>query len=156
MPISDYCRAPVHRASPRESLRVVAQLMDREGVGTVVIAEDQRVAGVVTDRDIALAVLDRGSDPDATPVSAIVERKPVVVHAASPLRVAASLMRLHSVRRLPVVDAEDRLVGVISRDDLIQLLGRELGGMSEALGLQTPHGSSLVSLDEIRGWGEEI
>ena len=156
MPIGDYCRAPVQRASPSESLRVVAQRMDREGVGSIVIVDGERVSGVVTDRDVALAVLERGQDPDATPVCALIDHRPVVAHAASPLRVAAGLMRAHGVRRLPVVDAEERLVGVISRDDLLQLLGRELGAMSAALGLQDPHGSSLVSLDEMRRWEEVV
>ena len=149
MPVRDYCQTSVHRASPRDSLRVVAQRMDREGVGSVVIEEDHRVTGVVTDRDIALAVLAR-QRPDSTPVSELVERKPVVVHADSPLRVAAGLMRSHGLRRLPVVDAGGKLIGVISRDDLLQLLGRELGGLAEALALQAPHRTSRLALEEIR------
>ncbi len=139
MPVGDYCRQPVQTVHPDEPLRAAARRMRDEGVGAlVVVHEDRRVAGVLTDRDLALQVLREGRDPDATPVRALVAREPVVVHADAPLALVAGMMRRRGVRRLPVVDRSERLVGVIAADDVLRLLARELGGLAEAVAAQAP------------------
>lgn len=149
MPVADYCSSRVETAGPSETLRALAERMDRKGVGCVVVVDEGVVTGVVTDRDVALAVLAAGRDADATPTASLLGREPVTVHADRPLRVAAGLMRRHALRRLPVVDANGRLVGILSRDDLIQLLGRELSGMAATLSRQSAHHSSALALAEL-------
>ena len=149
MPVADYCTSRTETASPGETLRALAERMDRQGVGCVVVLDQERVRGVVTDRDVAMAVLAAGRDADATPAASLLGREPIVVHAERPLRVAGGLMRRHGLRRLPVVDANGRLVGIVSRDDLIQLLGRELSGMAATLSRQSAHGSAALALAEL-------
>jgi CBS domain-containing protein len=148
MPVADYCTTRVETAGASETLRTLAERMDRHGVGCIVVTEEGRVRGVATDRDVAMAVLAEGRDADATPASALLGREPIVVHGDRPLRVAAGLMRRHALRRLPVVDRDGRLVGIISRDELLQLLGRELSGMAATLARQGAHGSAAVALAE--------
>jgi len=151
MSVREYCHEKVETASPTESLREAALRLDRSGVGCLVVVAADRVSGVLTDRDVALAVFDAGMDPDRTQVQALLVTEPVVVAADRPLRVAAALMRQHHLRRLPVVDAEGRLVGIVARDDLIQLLARELGAVSGALSVQQPCGSAVRTLDDLVG-----
>jgi len=133
MPVGDYCHAPVEVVSADAPLRSVARVMERERVGSVVVMEGERVRGVVTDRDVALRVLAHAGDADALPVRDLLHRRPVVVHADSRLGVAAGLMRRHALRRLPVLDRTQRLVGIISSDDLVGLVSRELRGLSRAV-----------------------
>ncbi len=149
MAVADYCTSRVETAVASETLRTLAERMDRHGVGCIVVIEEERVRGVVTDRDVAMAVLAAGRNADATPAAALLSREPIVVHGDRPLRVAAGLMRRHALRRLPVVDRDDRLVGIVSRDELLQLLGRELSGMAGTLGRQSAHGSAAVALAEL-------
>lgn len=107
--------------------------MDEEEVGSLVVANGDQVLGMITDRDVALAVMHDGRDPDTTAVKDVMNKKPVVVHARRPLTIATALMRRHGVRRLPVIDDDDRLVGLIALGDVLRILGREIGGVSEAL-----------------------
>jgi len=133
MPVGDYCHAPVEVVSADAPLRSVARVMLREGVGSVVVMEGERVRGVVTDRDVALRVLAHAGDADLLPVRDLLRRRPVVVHADSRLGVATGLMRRHALRRLPVLDRSQRLVGIISSDDLVGLISHELRGLSRAV-----------------------
>jgi CBS domain-containing protein len=133
MPVGEYCSRPVQTAVATETLREAARRMEQQGVGCLVVADGDSVVGMITDRDIALAVLHDGRDPDESRVKEVMTTKPAVIHGRRPLSVAAALMRRHGVRRIPVVDAEDRLVGVISLGDVFRLLGRELGGLADAL-----------------------
>lgn len=149
MSVGDDCRRPVQSVRPEESLREAARRMRDEGVGALVVVEpDDRVAGVVTDRDLALRVLQDGADADATEVRALLEREPVLVHADAPLALAAGLMRRRAVRRLPVVDRDEHLVGLVTADDLLRLLSRGLSGLAGAVAAQAPVAGGVVGWDE--------
>lgn len=133
MPVGDYCSRPVLTAVVTETLREAARRMDQEGVGSLVVANGDQVVGMITDRDVALAVMHDARDPDTAVVKDVMNKKPVVVHARRPLSIATALMRRHGVRRIPVVDDDDRLVGLLALGDVLRILGREIGGLSEAL-----------------------
>jgi signal-transduction protein with cAMP-binding, CBS, and nucleotidyltransferase domain len=106
--------------------------MEKQNVGAVVVAQDNRPIGIVTDRDLALAVCVRGKSPDehvqevmTCPVSTI--NKDEGVYAAT-----QQLME-QAVRRLPVVDENGDAIGLVSLDDLLLLLSRELQNMAEGI-----------------------
>jgi CBS domain-containing protein len=99
--------------------------MEAENVGDVIVAENNTVRGVVTDRDIAVRAVARGLDPKVTPLSEIWSEEPVTVESSMPLKLAAEVMSEHSVRRLPVVD-DGSLVGIVSLGDLA--VRRDLDG----------------------------
>jgi CBS domain-containing protein len=97
-----------------------ARLMREEDVGSLPVVHNDRIVGVVTDRDLVVRVIAAGLDPEATPVFEIASDRPVTVDVSTGLDEALQLMAEHQVRRLPVVE-DDRLVGVIAQADVARL-----------------------------------
>ena len=102
--------------SPQTAINEAARLMRDENIGDVLIAEGDRLRGVVTDRDLTVRVLAEDK-PMTTSVQEVCSKNPVSCTPDDDVERAAALMREHSLRRLPVVD-DGRLVGVISIGDL--------------------------------------
>ncbi|MEV7807130.1 CBS domain-containing protein [Microbispora sp. NPDC088329] len=117
MKIRDLMSTPVVVVPPITPVRDVARHMDYSGVGCVVVSEQGGVAGVVTDRDLALRVLAQGGDGD-TPVGRVMSPHPVVVRPEDEIEVAFEKFRHHTFRRLPVAD-EAGVVGMLTIDDLL-------------------------------------
>jgi CBS domain-containing protein len=139
MSVRDYCRRDPCTATPGESIREAAKRMDARGVGCLVVVDEQRrPIGMLTDRDIVLQVLRRRGDPDRVLVGAVMHREPTVVREDVRLDTAVRVMRRDTVRRVPVVDDAGRLVGILSADDALQLLASELAGVAEAVRAQFP------------------
>jgi CBS domain-containing protein len=116
MRIREVMTQGVVAAEAGDSLRRVGELMRDRNVGSVVVLEGDRPVGVITDRDLALAVVADGVDPD----------EEVGVHASRPLvcgevdmdlEEAVALMVQHRIRRLPVTDGQE-LAGIVTIDDL--------------------------------------
>jgi CBS domain-containing protein len=110
----------VKSCGPDVSLGAVARIMAKHGCGIVPVVDgQQKVIGVVTDRDVCLAVGTRIRYPDELPVGEVMTAK---VHTCSPdddVRQALAVMKTHAVRRLPVTAANGRLAGIVSIDDLV-------------------------------------
>jgi CBS domain-containing protein len=148
MPIGDYCQRDVRTVDGSETLREAAKKMAEEGVGSLVVLQGRHPRGLLTDRDLALRVLRNGADADVMTALEAVSGDLVVVHETSPLRAATAVMRRSARRRLPVVDAQGELVGVIAFDDVLRLVARELMDVSEVVASQAPSGTSpLVASD---------
>lgn len=96
----------------------VAELMEAEDVGSLPVVEDDRLVGIVTDRDIVVRAIAKGKDPTGMPVSAISSRELVTVSPDDDLSDALELMARHQVRRLAVTGEDERLVGVVSQADV--------------------------------------
>jgi len=103
--------------TPDTSAREAAGIMKSEDTGIVPIADGDRLVAVITDRDLALRVVAEGQSPD-TPVSELASKDLVTVDPQQSLEEAARLMAEHQVRRLPVVEEDGRLVGILSQKDL--------------------------------------
>ena len=127
--------------TPETRVSEAAALMASEDVGSLPILEGERLAGVVTDRDIVVRGIAEGKDPRGMPVREIATRDPVSVSPEQSLDEALQLMASHQVRRLPVVDEDDRLVGVLAQADVATKTGKEkaVGEMLEGIS-QTPTG----------------
>ena len=96
-----------------------AQRMREGHVGVVVVVEDGgRLCGVVTDRDIAVRVVAEGMGPATTPLSAVCSKELTVLSPDDAVDKAIEVMRAKAIRRTPVVDGENRVVGVVSLGDL--------------------------------------
>jgi CBS domain-containing protein len=104
--------------SPDTSVAEAAQLMESEDVGALPVLEGEELAGMVTDRDIVVRAVARGKDPRGMPVREVSSREVVSVRADEDLSEALKLMASHQVRRLPVVDDGNRLVGVLAQADV--------------------------------------
>jgi CBS domain-containing protein len=107
--------------TPQDSVREAAQLMKREDVGPVPVVKDLRtkkLVGIVTDRDLALKVLAEGLDPNNTRVEEIMTRSPVTCREDDDLESCLNGMEKSQIRRMPIVDREDRIVGIIAQADV--------------------------------------
>lgn len=95
-----------------------AKLMRSNNVGDVLVIDDvNRLAGVVTDRDLVVRVLAERKDPAETPLTEVASHRLFMIGADQPVAAAVELMRSRAIRRLPVV-SENQLVGVVSLGDL--------------------------------------
>jgi len=101
------------------TLDQVAKLMVHNDCGEIPVVDstDQPI-GVITDRDIVIRAIAKGKDPRGMPVREVASREIVTVHADDDLSEALRLMATQQVRRLPVVDENNRLVGVLAQADL--------------------------------------
>ena len=95
-----------------------AQLMKSEDVGSLPILEGERLVGMVTDRDIVLRVVAEGKDVQSSTVGEVASRDLVTVDPQQNLDEALRLMAQHQVRRLPVVEEDGRLVGILAQADV--------------------------------------
>lgn len=108
-----------------DSLVTAAQRMRDLDVGSLPICgEDNRLKGMVTDRDIVVKCIADGGDPSSTLVSSLAQGKPVTIGADDSAEEALRTMSQHQVRRLPVIDGHD-LVGMLSQADVARSLPSE-------------------------------
>ena len=103
---------------PKQSVVEAAQIMKQEDAGVVPVTENGRLTGMVTDRDIAIRVVAEGKDPQSTTVGEIASTNLVTLDPQQDLDEALRLMAQHQVRRLPVVEEDGRLVGVVAQADI--------------------------------------
>jgi CBS domain-containing protein len=117
--VRDVMTPGVVAVRPDASLVEAAQLMRVQDIGDVVVADGQRIVGVLTDRDITVRAVAEGVDPLTVSAGSVCTRDPVLVAPEDPVAAAAALMRAHAVRRLPVVE-EGLPVGMVSLGDLAE------------------------------------
>ena len=138
MQIEELMSRPVLVCGPNDTLQIPAQLMWDQGVGCVVVQKEGKVIGVITDRDICMGAYTSGQALWELPVSRSMTAAPATIDATATVDDAEQLMRQHHVRRLPVIDANGVLVGVISLDDLARearrQFGRGIDGIAATLG----------------------
>jgi CBS domain-containing protein len=103
---------------PGENIVEAARIMKQEDAGVVPVTENGRLTGMVTDRDIAIRVVAEGKDPKSTTVREVASTDLVTVDPQQDLDEALRLMAQHKVRRLPVVEEDGRLVGVVAQADV--------------------------------------
>jgi CBS domain-containing protein len=126
--------------TPETRVSEAAELMASEDVGSLPILDDDKLTGVVTDRDIVIRAVAANKDPQGMPVREIATHDPVTVHADDDLADALRLMATYQVRRLPVVDEDNRLVGVLAQADVAMgAKEKAVGEMVEEIS-QTPTG----------------
>ena len=104
--------------TPETPLTEVAHMMEMEDVGSIPVVENDRLVGIVTDRDIVVRAIAKGKDPKGMPASAVSTRELVTVGPDDDLSDALELMVRHQVRRLAVMGEDEQLVGVISQADV--------------------------------------
>jgi CBS domain-containing protein len=138
MPISDVCVRDVAIGSKDMTVQEAAQLMRRHHVGNVVVAEEgpsgRKVpVGIVTDRDIVVSVVATALDPAVYTLGDVVMEALVTAHEDDGIFESLQRMRVHAIRRMPVVDREGGLVGIVAVDDLIQLLSEEMSEITKLI-----------------------
>ncbi len=121
MKIQEVMTGKPESCGPEVDLAAAAMIMWRRDCGVVPVVDPQsRVLGVITDRDICMASATRHRRPEDLTARDAISHRLFTVRADDDVRVALELMRNQRVRRLPVVDADRRLVGIVSINDLLQ------------------------------------
>ena len=131
--IGHICTKPVVTASRDTTVAEAARLMRAKNVGTVVVANGMKPVGLLTDRDIAVDVVGQGKDPATTLMVDVMRKNLTVIRDSAGILDIAKLFGKTGVRRLPVVNKSGRMVGITALDDLMMLLGNEMGHMASGL-----------------------
>ncbi|MDH3316772.1 MAG: CBS domain-containing protein [Gammaproteobacteria bacterium] len=130
MKAGEICNHDVVTVSPEDSIRRAAELMRQHHVGDVVVADRSggflTPLGILTDRDIVVAVIAENIGLDDVSVRDTMSDQLVTANEDDDLLATLMQMRENGVRRLPVVDGKGELVGILSADDVIGLVAREL------------------------------
>jgi CBS domain-containing protein len=138
MNVGSICNRRVITASPQLDIRRAAELMREEHVGFLVVVPEepcgpQPPLGVLTDRDIVVSVVAKGADPASLKIGDVMSMQPVVAGESDTVDLALRAMRRSGIRRLPVVNGHGEIVGVLSLDDLLEFVAREIDSLSGAV-----------------------
>jgi CBS domain-containing protein len=133
MPIERLIKRPVQSLPPDASCADAARLMRDANVGSVVVTRDGRPLGIITDRDLAVRVIADGVDAERLPIGEIMSGEPIFLSSERDIAQVVAIMRDLGVRRIPIVDAEGMLSGVVSLDDLVLLLADQLTGLAQCI-----------------------
>ncbi|WP_254762327.1 CBS domain-containing protein [Natrinema marinum] len=138
MPLENLARSDVVTAHEDESVQELATRMDESRVGSVVITDDDEPVGIVTDRDLAMRVIGDERDPTDATASDIMSDDLATIRETAGFYQATEHMSEHGVRRLPVCNDDDELVGIITADDLTELLADEHMQFADVIRSQRP------------------
>lgn len=130
MSVGEFCNREVVVIGPQEPAREIARLMREQHVGDVLVVEEhngRRVpVGIVTDRDLVIEVLASESDPSQFQVADIMTRDLLTARDSDDTMATLQRMRNAGVRRMPVVDADGALLGIITVDDFINVFAEQM------------------------------
>jgi signal-transduction protein with cAMP-binding, CBS, and nucleotidyltransferase domain len=124
-------REPV-TAGPNDTIASVTLAMQKHNVGSVIIVENQIPVGIVTDRDLAVTMGVQGNSPQ-TPIQNVMTTNVRTIQVDADIFTAVTYMRHYGVRRLPLIDRKGRVAGMVSMDDVMRTLSRELYHLGQAI-----------------------
>jgi CBS domain-containing protein len=142
MNVSDYMTRDVTVVTPNDTLQQAAKIMGQLDCGALPVGENDRLVGMITDRDIAIRAVAEGKDPVQTRVRDVMTREVKYCFEDDLLSDATDMMSELQLRRLPVISREKRLVGILSlgdiaREDEPRQAGEALQGISRPGGPHT-------------------
>jgi CBS domain-containing protein len=141
--LKDICVLDVASCGRETNILEAARLMRQHHTGTLVVVDDPQgertPAGVVTDRDIVVEALANELEPARTSVARIMGAKVVIASASESLADGIERMRLHGVRRLPIVDHNGSLIGIVTLDDMLTLHARQAAALAEIVSKEQVH-----------------
>ncbi|WP_306060915.1 CBS domain-containing protein [Natronococcus wangiae] len=138
MPIENFARSDVVTATTDESIHELAATMQDEDVGSVVIVDGDAPVGIVTDRDLTMQVLAERTDPDEIIAEDVMSDDLQTIEHDAGFYEATELMSERGIRRLPVTGADGELNGIITVDDLNELLADEHQELAGVIRAQRP------------------
>lgn len=134
--LKDFATSVVAVVEPETTALVVAQLMRKHHIGALVVieaGEKNRPVGIVTDRDLVLELMAEGLDPAVFTAGDIMSVNLVLATPEMDAMDAVQLMKTHRLRRLVMVDEAGRLVGIVTMEDVLELLTGELANLAAGL-----------------------
>lgn len=143
MLLKDLCTTDVVCCAPDSRILDAARLMRQKHVGDLVVVSesdgDQTPIGMVTDRDIVVEVLGKGLDPHTISVRDIMRSPTVIARDSDDAAQAIERMRVHGVRRIPVMAEDRKLIGIVSLDDLFRQLAADANALVEVIAREQSH-----------------
>ncbi len=137
MSVGQFCNRDTVIVRREDSIVTAAQLMRQNHVGTVVVVTDVdgmlKPAGIVTDRDLVLEVLAAELDPETVTIGDLVSYELVTARESDGIWETIQRMRTKGVRRMPVINGNGALVGIITVDDLLDILAAELSEVTKVV-----------------------
>lgn len=145
MPIGEICTRQTVVAPQGTSVHQAVKLMRQYHVGDLIVTDhvNGKPIGIVTDRDIVIEILAQDLDPSGISVDEIMSQDLVVVQEREGVFETVEKMRVKGVRRMPVVNVEGNLVGIVAVDDLIEILAEELGALAKLISREQKHEAEL-------------
>jgi len=147
MSLTKFTQRTVHTVDRSGNVVDAARKMIEASVGALVITDPKAVApvGIVTDRDL-LVVVAEGMDLGQTKVSDLMRSPLYTVSIDESLGEVTEKMRKHGIRRLPIVDSEGRLIGIVSLDDILTLLGHEMSDVARTIESEIVHEAATMAV----------
>ena len=133
MSLENFCRKPVIKISLEKNVAQACRMMEENNIGCLIAEDNGKLCGIITDRDIALKVAGALRDPEKTWVKDIMTPDPIRISVNKDLHHLTSLMHAFHVRRVPIVNGHDTIVGIITLDDIIALIANEMSEIGKAL-----------------------
>lgn len=123
----------VKTLGPEASCADAARLMRDQNIGSIVVAREGEPLGIITDRDLALRVVADAQDANRVRLEEVMSPHPIFVSDRRSVEDVLKTMRDLGVRRLPIVDDRSRLEGIVTMDDILTHLARQIGQLGEAI-----------------------
>lgn len=136
MTIGKLCKCDVITASKNMSVQEAARLMKKHNIGDIIIVDEEKDGkpiGIFTDRDIAIKIIAEEADPQSITVGDAMSEELLVLKDYQHFQESLDMMCAKGVRRAPIVDQHDKIIGIAAVDDLILLLIDELGSLAKLI-----------------------
>jgi len=161
MTVGQLMSRQIRTCRPDDSLNTAARIMWEEDCGCVPVvqesgAEHPRLVGILTDRDVCMAAYTQGKPLSAIAVTSIMQRDLATCVATDPIGVALAVLRTRRLHRLPVVENDAELVGVLSLADIARESKREEAEVDQPAVTTTSVGDTIAVISEARGGSREI
>lgn len=139
MSLREFCQREVVSIAPDANILEACLLMANNNVGCVVVQDEGRLRGILTDRDIALKVTGSNKDPRNTKAQEIMSQNPVRIPVEKDMQHLTNVMRVHHVRRVPIVDDENRVLGIVTMDDVVARISAEIFDLGNTIAETLPN-----------------
>ncbi|HTM08720.1 MAG TPA: CBS domain-containing protein [Verrucomicrobiae bacterium] len=138
MSLREFCQREVIGISPDADILEACKLMRENNIGSVVVLESGKLRGILTDRDIALKVTGTNNDPRTTKARDVMTQNPVRISVDKELQHLTNVMRVHHVRRVPIVDDANQVLGIVTMDDVVARISAEIFDLGNTIAETLP------------------
>ncbi|HLE25282.1 MAG TPA: CBS domain-containing protein [Thermodesulfobacteriota bacterium] len=133
MSLGNLCRREVVVVNQGTPIKEAVKFMEEKNIGSVIVVGNGKPLGIATDRDILLRVVNKGLDPEKSPVDDVMTKEIVTLKEEMGLFEALEQVKGKGIRRFPIVDARGNLKGIMTLDDIIYLLGKEMADVASII-----------------------
>ena len=138
MSLGNLCRREVVVVSQGTPIKKAVKFMEEKNIGSVIVVGSGKPLGIATDRDILLRVVNKGLDPEKSSVDDVMTKEIVTLKEGMGLFEALEQVKGKGIRRFPIVDARGNLKGIMTLDDIIYLLGKEMADVASIIEREGP------------------